>query len=79
MSLVESITLMESVTLMLVGMSTVFVFLALMVFILQVSSSFFASWPEDEEVTPQKTTTAATESPLIEIAIALAAIERSDP
>ena len=70
--------LIESVTLMLVGMSTVFVFLALMVFILQLSASFFASWPEDEALIPQNITT-TTEDPLIEIAIALAAIERSEP
>ena len=70
--------LIESFTLMLVGMSTVFVFLALMVFILQLSSSFFASWPEDETLTGAESVGVA-EDPLIEIAIALAAIERSEP
>ena len=71
--------LVESVTLLLVGMSTVFLFLALMVFILQLSASVFAAWPEDEVVVPQSSATTTTEDPLIEIAIALAAIKRSDP
>ena len=67
----------ESFTLMLVGMGTVCVFLSLMVIILYVSASFFSSWPEDE---PDKTTSKPQEDEdqFIEIAIALAAIERSD-
>jgi sodium pump decarboxylase gamma subunit len=66
----------ESFTLMLVGMGTVFVFLTMLVVFLQASASFFASWPDDDA--PEPTKPGNQDDYLIEIAIALAAIERSD-
>ena len=66
----------ESLTLLVVGMGTVFIFLTLLVVVLQLSASYFASWPDDEEDTPPPNQGA--DDQLIEIAIALAAIERSD-
>ena len=67
----------ESLTLMLVGMGTVCIFLSLMVVILHFSASFFSSWPEDESANTSKKTQ-KDDDQLIEIAIALAAIERSE-
>jgi len=66
----------ESLTLLVVGMGTVCVFLSLLVIILYLSASYFASWPDDEEDAPPPAQ--GPNDHLIEIAIALAAIERSD-
>jgi len=68
-----------SIELLLVGMGTVFVFLTLLVLILQASAAFFASWKEEEAPTSSVSVKPdAQPDHLIEIAIALAAIERSD-
>ena len=69
----------ESLELMLVGMGTVFVFLTILVLLLQASAAFFASWKEAEEnISVAKKQPIPQDNQLIEIAIALAAIERSD-
>lgn len=68
----------ESLELMLVGMGTVFVFLTVLVLLLQASAAFFASWKEAEEPVPVAKKQPTSPDHLIEIAIALAAIERSD-
>ena len=64
----------EGLVLMVVGMGTVFVILSLLVGLLHVSASFFASWPEDES---QANLPEEVDDELELIAIALAAIERS--
>ena len=64
----------QGLVLMVVGMGTVFVILSLLVGLLHVSASVFASWPEDE---PQKMQPEESDDELELIAIALAAIERS--
>ncbi|MBM75194.1 MAG: hypothetical protein CMK59_07320 [Proteobacteria bacterium] len=63
---------------MLVGMGTVFVFLGALVGLMNVLAGFFASWPEDSEVNLRVEglkNKALEQDSLIEIAVALAAIE----
>ena len=69
----------QGLMIMLVGMGTVFVFLGLLVGLMSFSGVVFSSWPEDEYLAVSSKNTKSSPSDddhLIEIAIALAAIER---
>ena len=69
----------QGLMIMLVGMGTVFVFLGLLVGLMNLSGSVFSKWPEDKDLalgSEEKGAQSLDEEPLIEIAIALAAIKR---
>ena len=69
----------QGLMIMLVGMGTVFVFLGLLVGLMSFSGVVFSKWPEDEDLaldTEKRKSKSFEEDSLIEIAIALAAIER---
>ena len=69
----------QGLMIMLVGMGTVFVFLGLLVGLMSFSGTIFSKWPEDEDLASSAEdgkTNSFDEEPLIEIAIALAAIKR---
>ena len=65
----------QGLVLMVVGMTTVFFLLTLLVFLLYGSAAFFSSWPQDES--DSKTVSDDESDELELIAIALAAIQRS--
>ena len=66
----------QGIVLMVVGMSSVFLLLLLLVGLLQLSARYFSSWPLDEE--PSEVLVAHTNNEELElIASALAAAERS--
>ena len=78
----------ESLLIMAIGMSSVFIFLGILVISLQISNRFFASWPLDESIshpnpnsTSKKTASTRKESTPqkddedVLIAVALAAIQ----
>ena len=73
--------LADGLSLMVVGMVTVFSFLALLVVVLELSARVFASyghlWPEPVEDAPAPTVSTAspTQPRHAEVAVALAAIE----
>ena len=68
--------LFEGINLMVVGMTTVFSFLALLVIVMQVSARFFerfgAQWPDGAVATGDSDSTPGTQNE--EIAVVLAAI-----
>lgn len=68
--------LMQGVTLMIIGMATVFVFLVLLIAVMSASAGFFKKFahlfPETVVEAPKKA--AAAVDPSAEIAVALAAI-----
>ncbi|MDH3981956.1 MAG: OadG family transporter subunit [Kiritimatiellaceae bacterium] len=68
--------LMQGVTLMVIGMATVFAFLVLLIGAMSGSAAFFSKFahlfPEEVKATPKKATSAV--DPSTEIAVALAAI-----
>lgn len=68
--------LMQGVTLMVIGMATVFAFLVLLILAMSGSAAFFSKFahlfPEETAAAPKKTTPAS--DPTAEIAVALAAI-----
>ena len=77
----------EGLVLMVVGMGTVFALLSLLVIVMQIAASFFASWPEDQPAVSTRSEQQGTASAVSAsqaqddelelIAIALAAIQRS--
>jgi oxaloacetate decarboxylase gamma subunit len=67
--------LMQGVTLMVIGMATVFAFLVLLIVAMNSSAAFFSKFahlfPEEQKAAPK----APAADPLAEIAVALAAIK----
>ena len=70
----------ESILIMAVGMGSVFVFLGILVFALQISARFFTDWPLDEEQQPlpKKAIQNINQDDDVLIAIALAAIQHQE-
>ena len=69
----------QGLMIMLVGMGTVFVFLGLLVGLMSLLGTLFSNWPEDEDFalsTEEGKSLSLDHDPLVEIAIALAAIKR---
>ncbi|MDF7805854.1 OadG family transporter subunit [Pontiellaceae bacterium B12219] len=69
--------LMQGVTLMVIGMATVFSFLVLLIVAMNCSAAFFRKFAHlfpEAVVTPPKKASAAAADPSAEIAVALAAI-----
>ncbi len=68
--------LMQGVTLMVIGMATVFAFLVLLILVMNGSAAFFSKFahlfPEEETTAPKA---ASASDPTAEIAVALAAIK----
>jgi oxaloacetate decarboxylase gamma subunit len=68
--------LMQGVTLMVIGMATVFAFLVLLIIAMNSSAAFFSKFahlfPEEQAEAPKKAAPAS--DPTAEIAVALAAI-----
>ncbi len=68
--------LMQGIVLMVIGMATVFAFLVLMILTMSGSAAFFRKFAHlfpEEEKTPAKSVSVV--DPVVEIAVALAAIK----